>query len=52
MDAEKTRFPLNPVYDRIHVNFVLGRATEIHPDDQYVVVDKKDDGLTQVPYDI
>lgn len=26
MDVEKTRFPLKPVYDRMHVNFVHGRA--------------------------
>ncbi|MBI5566251.1 MAG: FAD-dependent oxidoreductase, partial [Chloroflexi bacterium] len=53
MDVEKTRFPLKPVYDRMHVKFVLGRATEIHPDDQYVVVEMKDGtvGTKQVPYD-
>ncbi len=53
MDVEKTRFPLKPVYDRMHVKFVHGRATEIHPDDQYVVVERKDGaaGTLQVPYD-
>ena len=53
MDVEKTRFPLKSVYDRMHVNFVHGRATEIHPDDQYVVVEMKDGsgGVKQVPYD-
>lgn len=53
MDVEKTRFPLRPVYDRMHVKFVHGRATEIHPDEQYVVVEKKDGagGTVQVPYD-
>ena len=46
MDPEKTRFPLKPVYDRFNVNFIHGKATEIHPDDQYVVVEKAGNGGT------
>ena len=42
MDVEKTRFPLKPVYDRLHIGFVHGQATEIHPDDQYVIANKRD----------
>lgn len=53
MDPEKTRFPLQPVYEKMGVQFVHGMATEIHPDDQYVIVEKRDDeGETvQVDYD-
>ncbi len=52
MEPEKTRFPLKPVYDRMHINFVHGMATEIHPDDNYVVAEKKDgSGSVKVEYD-
>lgn len=53
MDPDKTRFSLKPVYDKMHIGFVHGKATEIHPDDQFVVVEKRDNsaGLVQVPYD-
>jgi len=51
MDPEKTRFALKPVYDRFHVNFVHGKATEIHPDEQFVVVEPNAGGATRVEYD-
>jgi sulfide:quinone oxidoreductase len=52
MDVEKTRFPLKPVYDRLHIGFVHGQATEIHPDDQYVIANKRDgSGQARVDYD-
>jgi sulfide:quinone oxidoreductase len=52
MDPDKTRFPLEPVYNKTHVHFVHGKATEIHPDDGYVVVDQKNsNGQTRVEYD-
>ncbi len=52
MPVEKTRFPLKPVYDKKHVNFVHGKATEVHPDTQFVVVESADDGqIVKVPYD-
>ncbi len=52
MEPEKTRFPLKPVYDRMHINFVHGMATEIHPDDNYVVAEKKDgSGSVKAEYD-
>ncbi|MBE2202585.1 MAG: FAD-dependent oxidoreductase [Anaerolinea sp.] len=52
MEANKTRFPLRPVYKKMHVNFLHGKASAIHPDEQYVVVELKDDGqVKQVPYD-
>jgi sulfide:quinone oxidoreductase len=39
MKPEKTVFPLKPVYDRLHVNYVHASAKEVHPDDgdQYVI---------------
>ncbi len=53
MDPDKTRFPLKPVYDKLHIHFIHGKATEIHPDESYVVVEKRDNGQgpVQVPYD-
>lgn len=55
MDVEKTRFPLQPVYNKFHVNFIHGLATAVHPDasDQYVVVERRDKKgePTKVAYD-
>jgi len=52
MRPEKTTFPLKPVYDRMHVRFVHGRATEVHPDDNYVVAEPTDgSGTVRVDYD-
>lgn len=39
MSADKTTFPLAPVYKKKRIDFVLGAATEVHPDDQFVVVE-------------
>jgi sulfide:quinone oxidoreductase len=52
MDAVKTTFPLRPVYARMNVNFVHGKATAVHPDDQFVIVEETDgSGETRVDYD-
>jgi sulfide:quinone oxidoreductase len=53
MPVEKTRFPLRPVYDRFGVRFVRGRASEVHPDERFVVVEETDGpgGVTRVDYD-
>lgn len=53
MAPEKTTFKLKPVYDRMHVNFVAGKATEIHPDtgDQYIVVEKENGETARLDYD-
>lgn len=51
MDPDKTRFPLQRVYDRMHVTLVHGRATEVHPDENYVVAEKKEGGQARVDYD-
>jgi sulfide:quinone oxidoreductase len=53
MRPEKTHFPLRPIYNRMHVNFVCGSATAIHPDDQYVVVQERNGKTetTRLDYD-
>lgn len=53
MQPEQTTFPLEPVYKKMHINFVLGAATEIHPDagDQYVVVTQENGGSLRLEYD-
>lgn len=38
MSPDKTQFDLEPVYQRLGIEFIQGTATEIHPDDNYVVV--------------
>jgi len=54
MKPEKTRFRLQPVYDRMHVHFLAGKALEVHPDERFVVAEKNGDGdarLVRVDYD-
>lgn len=38
MAPEKMMFPLRPVYGRYGIRFIQGRATEIHPDENHVIV--------------
>lgn len=52
MPVEKTRFPLRSVYKKKRVQFIHGKATEVHPDTQKVVVERADNGQTvNVGYD-
>lgn len=53
MQPHQTLFPLKPVYDKMHVNFVYGSATEIHPDQQYVLVETRNGHTehTRLDYD-
>ena len=52
MKPEKTNFKLASVYSRMHINFIHGAATELHPDDQFVVVKRADGaGEERVNYD-
>ncbi|WP_457626283.1 NAD(P)/FAD-dependent oxidoreductase [Persephonella sp.] len=51
MKSEDVQFDLKPVYDKVGINFVHGAVTEVHPDDQYVVVEKPDGSTQQVNYD-
>lgn len=40
MQPEKTIFPLNPVYSKLNVNFIHGKVTEIHADNQFVIAEE------------
>lgn len=40
MKPEKTIFPLEPVYSKLNIKLVHGKATEIHADDQFVIAEK------------
>ncbi len=53
MDVVKTRFPLRDVYDKFHVNFIHGRVTEVHPDENFVNGSREDgtDEAFHVDYD-
>jgi len=53
MAPEKTTFKLKPVYDRMHVRLVVGKAIEIHPDvgDQYVIAEKEGGETVRLDYD-
>ena len=52
MAPEKTTLKLKPVYDRLHVHFLHGTAREVHPDEQFVLVDPAGGGEPQrVDYD-
>lgn len=52
MKPEKVCVPLKPIYDRTHVRFVNGTATEIHPDENYVIAERLDqNGPERVDYD-
>lgn len=42
MQVKKTQVPLLPVYKRNGIQLVQGIATEVHPDEQYVMVDPRD----------
>lgn len=53
MRSHEAVFPLKPVYNKMHVNFVCGRATEIYPDQQYVLVETRNGHTehTRLDYD-
>ena len=50
MKTEDTQFALQPVYKKLGIQFILGKATEIHPDDHYIVVEV-DNRPIQLDYD-
>ncbi len=52
MDPARTTFPLAPVYEKKRVDFVHGVATEVHPDENYVLADPVDgSGRVRLDYD-
>lgn len=52
MKPEKTIFPLKPVYSKLNINLIHGKATEIHADDQFVIVEKEPNNeIANLEYD-
>lgn len=52
MRAEQATFPLAPVYKRKGITYKQAYAREIHPDDQYVVIEHVGSGKKEeIPYD-
>ena len=52
MEPQKTIFPLQPVYSKFNVNFIHGKVTEIHADNQFVLTEKEPNGdLIKLEYD-
>lgn len=47
MAPEKTTFPLAPVYSKFNINFIHGKVTAIHADDQFAIAEKEPDGIEQ-----
>lgn len=52
MNPKNTTFALNPVYSKFNINFLHGKVTEIHADDQFVIAEKESNKeLQKLPYD-
>ncbi|WP_071396257.1 NAD(P)/FAD-dependent oxidoreductase [Bacillus tuaregi] len=51
MAPEKTMFELAPVFKKHNIHFVQAFAKEIHPDDQFVLVETKDGQQQKIRYD-
>lgn len=51
MDPDKTMFELAPVFKKHNIHFIQAWAREIHPDEQYVLVESKDGEKKKVIYD-
>jgi sulfide:quinone oxidoreductase len=50
MKADAAQFELQPVYDRLGIEFIQGMAREIHPDENYVLVETANEQV-RVDYD-
>ncbi|WP_027415110.1 NAD(P)/FAD-dependent oxidoreductase [Aneurinibacillus terranovensis] len=51
MDPDQTMFYLEPIYKRKGIHFVQAWAREIHPDEQYVLIENKDGKKEKIEYD-
>ncbi|WP_029520959.1 FAD-dependent oxidoreductase [Persephonella sp. IF05-L8] len=51
MSVDQVQFDLKPVYDKVGINLVHGVAKEVHPDEQYVVVELPNGETKNVDYD-
>ncbi|MCW4573854.1 FAD-dependent oxidoreductase [Venenivibrio stagnispumantis] len=45
--VEKTQFKLKPVYDKFGINYKQAFLTEVHPDENYVIIQNKSSGQTE-----
>ena len=50
IQADEAQFELQPVYDKVGIKLIQGRAEEIHPDENYIMVDV-DQKPTRLDYD-
>ncbi len=39
MDVARTQFGLEEVYRKFNINFIAGQATEVHPDEQFIMAE-------------
>ena len=51
MKPEKTTFPLQKAYARKRIKFVHGYARTLHPDEQFLIVEKNEGGEARLDYD-
>jgi sulfide:quinone oxidoreductase len=52
MRPEQTTIKLKPVYNRMNVGFIHGSVTEVHPDENYVTLNRhKQGGSERLDYD-
>jgi sulfide:quinone oxidoreductase len=51
MRPEKAQFDLAPVYDKLGIDFIQGSAREVHPDEQYVMVETDGGQMQRADYD-
>jgi len=52
MSPEKTTFPLKPVYSRLNINFIHGKVTEVHADNQFVIAEEDgSNNIKKLEYD-
>ncbi|MBO8171383.1 MAG: FAD-dependent oxidoreductase [Bacillaceae bacterium] len=51
MEPDKPMFELEPVYDKMGIEFKMAWAREIHPDEQYVLTEDKHGKQEKVDYD-
>jgi sulfide:quinone oxidoreductase len=51
MPVGKTQFDLAPVYQRLGIDTVQGMATEVHPDENYALIQTADGRTERLDYD-
>ena len=51
LDVSKMQFDLDKVYKKLGINFCVGRVFEVHPEDQYVLVEVEGQENKKFEYD-